>query len=264
MPVASLSLPQRSARPWPARRDAYRDRARSLFGVVLVHAVLAYALIAGLGYRFALPDSDELKTFDVIAEVPPPPAEEPAQPRVQAPEGAAAPPNRKAEPAPVVAPAPRIRIEVAQQVGAAPVAGSGADADAGAAALPGPGTGAGGAGAGLGSGNRGSGAGDGAIATRARLLRGRIDDGDYPRTAYRARIGGTVIARLRIAADGRVGDCTVTRSSGNAALDETTCRLIRQRFRYEPARDAAGNAVSSETGWRQTWWLEGRDRSPTD
>ena len=253
MRVASLS-PSLSS---PEHRDAWRKRARSLLGVALVHLLLAWALIAGLGYRFALPGSDELKTFDVIAS-PPPPTEEPVRPRSVAPEGASAPPNRRAEPAPVVAPTPRIRIEVAQQVGAAPVAGSGTDASAGASALPGPGTGAGGTGTGLGSGGAGSGTGGGGIATRARLIRGDIDDDDYPRAAYRARIGGIVTARLSIGADGRVVECSVSRSSGNAELDETTCRLIRQRFRYAPARDRDGNAVPSEAGWRQTWWLEPR------
>jgi protein TonB len=255
--VASLTFPA-----WRggdrSDRIRTRERIRSVIGVVLIHVVIIYGLVAGLAYRFVLPPSDELAVFDV-ADVPPPPPVEPVA-KASAPEreGAAAPANRRARPTPIVVPPPRIRIEVAQQVGAAPVAGQGADRSAGAAPLPGPGTGAGGSGSGLGSGGAGSGTGGGGIATRARLIRGRIDDDDYPRDAYRERAGGTVTARLAIGADGRVTDCTVTRSSGRAELDETTCRLIRQRFRYAPARDAAGKAVPSESGWRQTWWLEPR------
>ena len=157
-----------------------------------------------------------------------------------------------------MAPTPRIRIEAARQIGAAPIAGTGPDISAGASAQPGPGTGAGGVGTGTGSGGTGTGTGRGGIATRARHVSGRIDDRDYPRTAYRDRTEGVVSARLTIATDGRVSRCVVTRSSGNAELDETTCRLIERRFRYEPARDAAGKVVVSEMGWRQSWWLEPR------
>jgi protein TonB len=58
--------------------------------------------------------------------------------------------------------------------------------------------------------------------------------------------------------DGRVTRCRVTRTSGNAELDTTTCQLIERRFRYMPARDRDGNPVVSDVGWRQTWWLESR------
>jgi protein TonB len=37
-----------------------------------------------------------------------------------------------------------------------------------------------------------------------------------------------------------VTGCRVTRSSGSRALDSTTCRLIEQRFRFRPSRDALG------------------------
>ena len=254
MGVTSLS---RKGVDFSGRTHA-RERVRSAIGVVLVHAAIAYALIAGLAYRYVLPSSDELAVFDV-AEVPPPePIEPVAEPRTPEREGAAAPPNVRARPTAIVAPPQRIRIEVAQQVGAAPVAGQGTDRSAGASPMVGPGSGAGGAGSGLGSGGAGSGTGGGGVATRARLIRGRIDDDDYPRAAYRERVAGTVTARLAIGDDGRVTNCTVTRSSGHSELDETTCRLILQRFRYAPARGADGKAVPSETGWRQTWWLEPR------
>ena len=56
--------------------------------------------------------------------------------------------------------------------------------------------------------------------------------------------------------NGRAGGCTVVRSSGHAALDATTCRLIEKRFRFEPARDAQGRPVQELRGWKQDWWLE--------
>ncbi|HEX8374576.1 MAG TPA: energy transducer TonB, partial [Geminicoccaceae bacterium] len=106
-------------------------------------------------------------------------------------------------------------------------------------------------------GGDGTGTGGGGGGSPARLRKGAIRNGDYPRAAVRARAQGTVFVRLGIGANGRVTACEVARSSGSADLDRTTCDLIRRRFRYEPARDAAGRAIPDTRGWRQTWWLEG-------
>jgi protein TonB len=143
---------------------------------------------------------------------------------------------------------------------AAPVAGQGDKASAGAADVPGPGTGSGGIGTGLGSGNQGTGTGGGggggAMGIRARWIRGRIYDSDYPRRAYNAGIGGTVYLRFVVEPDGRVGRCSVTRSSGNRDLDSTTCRLIQSRFLYRPARDAQGRPVAETVRGEHVWEVE--------
>jgi protein TonB len=89
---------------------------------------------------------------------------------------------------------------------------------------------------------------------RAQLRGGAILSRDYPRAAQGSQ--GTVEARLTISATGAVIGCAIARSSGNAVLDETTCRLIRQRFRFNPARDEQGNALPDEKGWRQRWWRD--------
>lgn len=122
----------------------------------------------------------------------------------------------------------------------------------GGAADAGRGTGAGGAGSGSGGGGMGTG-GEG---SPARLVAGTIRDRDYPRAARRDRIQGVVTVRFTVGTDGRVSDCVVARSSGSALLDESTCRLIEARFRYAPARDAAGVPRAEQRGWRQDWWLE--------
>ncbi|WP_166041008.1 energy transducer TonB, partial [Sphingosinicella sp. YJ22] len=109
----------------------------------------------------------------------------------------------------------------------------------------------------------GSGAGgSGGGASRARHMSGQIVRRDYPRAAVEARAEGRVETRFTVGTDGRVSNCRVTRSSGNAALDQTTCRLIEQRFRWTPARDAQGRPVAEERGWQQTWWLERRTPAP--
>jgi periplasmic protein TonB len=56
-----------------------------------------------------------------------------------------------------------------------------------------------------------------------------------------------------VGADGRVFDCEITRSSGSRELDETTCRLIQERFRYEPSRDPSGRPVPATIVQNHIW-----------
>ncbi|QPQ54310.1 energy transducer TonB [Allosphingosinicella flava] len=237
---------------------ATQDRVKSALVAGAVHALLAYAFIAGLD-RHAAPALDPpLKLFDISLPVPPPVVEtvQPESRRMPEPEGRAAPPGLKAEASPIVAPKPRVRLDPPPPVVAAPVPGIGASVSQGASDVPGPGTGAGGTGTGTGSGGAGSGTGGGGAAARARQIAGRIVNADYPRAAKRAGVEGEVLVRFTVEPDGRVGRCSVVRSSGSDALDSTTCRLIQQRYRFAPARDASGRPVSDEKGWVQRWWLE--------
>ncbi|MEI9926514.1 MAG: energy transducer TonB [Sphingomonas sp.] len=116
----------------------------------------------------------------------------------------------------------------------------------------GPDAAAGGQGNGSGSGD-GEGSGDGG--TTLRWIKGEIRDSDYPRAALRQGAHGTVGLRFTVGVKGRVTDCTVTRSSGNADLDQTTCRLIVRRFRYEPSRDARGHAYADVVTGEHEWDL---------
>ncbi|HPU16649.1 MAG TPA: TonB family protein, partial [Polymorphobacter sp.] len=90
---------------------------------------------------------------------------------------------------------------------------------------------------------------------RARWASGSISNRDYPKAARAAGVGGAVTVHFDVRADGGVEHCRVVASSGSALLDETTCRLIAARFRYVPARDASGAAITDIAGWRQDWWL---------
>ena len=238
-----------------------RERWASIGGVALVHAVLAAVLLSGLVPRFTTARDRVLTTFAVLPPAPPPrvvePDPEPA--KVAEPEGEAAPPALRAVPKPVAAPKPV--IPPPRPVPAPPKAADGVAISAGAAPTPGPGTGAGGVGNGLGSGADGAGTGGGGSA-EAKLIRGAIVNRDYPGDARRAKRGGSVTVHFTVQPDGRVRNCRVTRTSGVASLDATTCRLVEKRFRYTPARDAAGTAIAEERGWRQTWWLEGEMAPP--
>ena len=233
------------------------ERMTSALIVAALHVLIGYAFLTGLAFDVTRASGDGLKLFDVPA--PPPPIEEarPAAARTPDPEGAAAPPNLKADPAPIVAPKPEIVLPILPPIVAAPVAGLGNAPSAGASDRAGPGTGAGGDGSGTGSGRAGRGTGGGGgVAVGARQISGRIVDADYPRAARRTRIEGTVRVHFTVGADGRAGGCRVVITSGNAELDATTCSLIERRFRFEPARDAEGRPVPEVKGWEQVWWLE--------
>lgn len=78
---------------------------------------------------------------------------------------------------------------------------------------------------------------------------------DYPASAIRAGEQGTVRFTLDISADGRVTRCSIVESSGSPLLDATTCRTLRARARFTPARDAAGNAVPDTIASSIRWSL---------
>src|SRR4051794_31050668 len=86
------------------------------------------------------------------------------------------------------------------------------------------------------------------------LSRELISEADYPSYAQQLGQQGEVKVALTIGEDGRVTSCFVEKSSGFPALDGATCRLLRMRAQFSPARDAAGNpvpsAVRQSVGWR--------------
>lgn len=94
------------------------------------------------------------------------------------------------------------------------------------------------------------------VAIRARAdLASYVSDADYPPAAIRAHEEGRTAFRLAVGPDGRVSACTITESSGSAALDETTCRILRLRARFTPARDARGNPVGDNVSGALNWSL---------
>jgi protein TonB len=229
-------------------------RQRMASGGAALFAVFA----VGLGFASGLDLNVVRKASEVISAIAIPAAPpEPVVPQTvpsEAASGKASAANQHAAATAVVAPKPKLP-PIKPPIAAAPQSGAGQDASAGAAPDPGTGSGAGGRGDGTGAGGSGSGTGGG---TKAVWQSGTIQDRDYPAAARRARIGGEVEVRFTIQPTGRVTGCRVSRSSGDAGLDATTCRLIEERFRFKPATNAAGEAVASAYGWRQSWWLEGR------
>lgn len=78
---------------------------------------------------------------------------------------------------------------------------------------------------------------------------------DYPAAALRAEEQGLSAFIADIGVNGRVTACRITGSSGSSALDMATCRIIRSRTRYRPARDAAGRAVPGTFTGAVSWRL---------
>ncbi|MBY0521156.1 MAG: energy transducer TonB [Sphingomonas sp.] len=245
-----------------ARHHIDPDRIKGAVAAVIVHILIGYALITGFAVSMPRLVEQGLATF-TVAPPPHPPAPEPEPrpaPRPR-PDGAAAPPNLKSKATEVAAPPPIIVIPTPPPVIVAEEAANGADRTSGAAPLPGPGTGAGGIGDGTGSGTGGNGDGGGG-GTPLRQIGGRISYRDYPPSPLAAHIGGTVWVRYGVSARGRVEQCGIERSSGNADLDATTCRLIVERFRFKPRRNARGKPVPGIVVEDHTWVVD--DNSPSE
>lgn len=231
------------------RRSNRRDRLLAIGFAVMLHVGVLWAVIHGFGGVPALtqlvPDRIATQTFDVPLEKPKP-APSPTMPD---PAGASGEEGKKAIAKPVIAKA-RVPAKV---VPAPPVASTGKDVRSGASAL-GQGTGGGGTGNGTGSGADGNGSGGG-LARKAEKIAGDIrSTRDYPAASQEERIGKRVVIVLTVGTDGRVSDCKVWRASGVPEADAVTCRLARERFRFRPATDAAGQPVVSTYGWEQRWF----------
>ena len=88
-------------------------------------------------------------------------------------------------------------------------------------------------------------------------VRTLITPDDYPDAARRHDETGTVRARLEIGANGRVTGCSIVASSGSTALDSATCRVLKARAHFSPAKDSSGQTVAdSYVTPRIVWKIE--------
>lgn len=227
-----------------------RSRLAAGAGALALEALLVAGLILGLAGPARIGQAVESLTAITLRPPPPPPVHH-SQPAGDA--GAAA---RRHKASPI--PPPRIVVAPPMPVVAAPRPAEATQALNGAASHGDADSGAGGAGNGTGSGGNGEGAGSGS--SDPELVAGQIRDKDYPASARAAGHHGATDTDLAIAPDGRVSGCRVTGSSGDADLDATTCRLVVKRFRFLPARDAAGHAVAGEVQYTQDWDVDHGDR----
>ena len=207
-----------------------RGRVYAIAIVAILHALLAYAFVTGLAYKFVKGLNPDMKTFDVKEEPPPPPEEPPPPP----PDQPSAPPITAVQ-SPIPSPSPMV-VPIAPPVPYSPPVPIAAPPAPTPPAPPPP--------------PRVS------PPQRARAnLNSYFSADDYPAAALRGNDQGTTGFRLSIGPNGRVTDCSVTSSSGSAALDQATCRILRSRARYTPARDSSGNPTSGSDSGRVTWRL---------
>ena len=218
-----------------------RNRTLGIAGTLAVHA-LAVAVLVLFSPRFSpSPAGPEPGLVAVDLREPPPPDD--------LEQGAAAPPSRgrTEAPSPPPPPAPLARptsAEVAIDPGSGQASGLGA--------VPGSGAGQGGEGTGSGAGGAGSGRGAGPV-TPPQRIEGALTHADYRRARPPEGAAGTVVVGFRVRTDGRADRCAVIRSSGFAVFDDATCRLIERRFRFRPARDAAGRPIDWTIRTDYTW-----------
>ncbi|HKY82701.1 MAG TPA: energy transducer TonB [Sphingobium sp.] len=234
-----------------AQRRRGSEKIGPAVAALIVNAVIGYALIIGLRPSPLLQRTEEatLALFDLKPPAPEKPAPIKAE-KIRKPEerggGAPAPaPAARREQqiaeTPITAPAPLIPLPAPPFPAAAPagpIIGIGSAGEGGAGS---GGVGDGGAGTGTGAGT-GSG-GDGGAFSRAKQTAGRFRNSDFPswlRGVGRVKIG----VRYAIGPSGHVDQCEVIERSGYAEVDAMTCRIIVERYRFRPARDPEGYAVS--------------------
>ena len=243
----------------PFRIATTQDRLRSAGGAALIVAAVGYGLAVGLGVDVSRQVVEELKVVALLPDGPPPPDPIPAQKQAEKrKEGAASPPNLKSKATEIVAPLPPVILPQPVPMTVAPVAGLGNDRSAGAAPIAGPGTGSGGQGNGLGSGDGGDGDGGGG-GTDAELISNKLSYRDLPRALWDSHASGLVTYGATIGIDGRLSDCRIVRTSGNAALDAATCALALRHVRFRPARDAGGRKVADSAIFEQEWTVYRRE-----
>lgn len=86
---------------------------------------------------------------------------------------------------------------------------------------------------------------------QATQIAGSITDGDYPREAIDKFEYGESTAVFTVSIEGYPTNCVA--SGATRLLDLATCKLITERFRFLPARDADGKAVVEYKTQKVTW-----------
>jgi periplasmic protein TonB len=215
-----------------ADRNVGGSRIVAIVIVALIVAGMGYAFVTGLAYQFIKKKVDDLNAFDVKDPPPPPPEELPPPP----------PPDKSAPPPPTFI--PQAAVQVQQPVQTQVQTQTAVQVkDPTPIFTPKP------------------------VEVKppvkpsiAKQLQPRnpgswVTNDDYPSAAIRSEASGTTGFRLDVDASGKVSNCTVTSSSGNALLDSTACSLLKRRARFGPAEDSSGNKIPAVYTNRFRWEL---------
>ena len=212
-------------------------RATAIAGVAAIHAAIGIALVTGLTYSGVIQVPTSLKAVDQFKLTPPPP---PPEPTVE-PE----PRNSNAASRPMVAPVPDLALaddpvlDIRPIDTVLPYTGTIPKRDIGPVVPPAPPSPT-----------------PSFTPTAPLPLNGPagwITNDEYPRRALTRDWEGSLSYRLDVGANGRVESCTVTASSGYDILDETACKWVQRRARFDPAVDASGRKVAGSYRGSVTW-----------
>ena len=215
-----------------------------LAGIVVFHLAALYGLSRLLAPDFTANIEKEVASVLTVTVTVPEEPEMPPEPD----EGAAGDAGKEAVPEPVTAPPAKIPKRPEPR----PKASSTGEAKTSGARDAGDGTGNRGEGLGTGSGNRGGGQGNG-VAVKPSVKSGRLDprrDFPVPEGGRSARFGKSVTVVFTVTPDGRATNCSVARTSTDAATTALVCGLVSEKIRFNPARTADGVAVASRYGYR--------------
>lgn len=224
------------------RSNSPRQQTIAAIAAAALVAAIAAMLILGLRVRQMPARLTSLVAFSFIPPTEPKP-DPPPPTRSHTPRGAQAPANLRGRATPVIV-APNLLP--APPVIAAATPAEGSARQTGAADRAGPSQGAGGIGDGSGGG--------GGIATGPRQISGSLSVEDFPFGLIGPGERASVRLSYVVATDGSVTDCRTERSSGFPEVDAMACRLVEQRFRYRPARNAAGEPVRAGVTETHTWF----------
>lgn len=222
------------------RSSTPRQRTAAALAAAVLVAGLGVLLVLGLQVRLLAPKVSGVVAIS-LQPARPAQTESPSRRRSPAPHGAQSPPNRLDRASPVLA-----ALNIAPPVIAASSPAEGSAAQSGAADRAGAGNGAGGAGSGSGGG--------GGVAIEPQQIRGSLSVDDFPFGLIGPGERASVRLSYVVETDGRVTTCRIERSSSFAQVDAMACRLIEQRFRYRPARNAAGDPVKAAVEETHTWF----------
>ncbi len=76
---------------------------------------------------------------------------------------------------------------------------------------------------------------------------------DYPSRALREGREGIAFYEVTVGMDGRVISCRIAQTSGHADLDESTCRNVSRRGRFNPALDLSGKLIEGVWAGQTKW-----------
>ena len=194
------------------------NRITAIVVVVLIHVAVGYVLVTGLAYDAFQQVVKHVTTVDVKEPDKKPPPPPPPQKNLPPPPIVAPPPPINVATAPpaiqtVVTPPPPAPVLVTKAVEAPPPP----KASKARGASPK---------------NLGSWSAD----IKENLSSDAVREGS-----------GVVGMTITIGADGRVQDCTPSRSSGKPGLDRSACAGMKRFARYTPALNDDGNPIASTT-----------------